>query len=196
MDTVVYVIEENNKFSPDAAVKESMQIAISRMIISDHVHIHQTESLGETMKLLSKMTNLIEQQYKDRPIYVIPDGKIRFDSYGDLKKFLRNECPDMRFVTSFETFMNMLSKSETLSISDVYIKMLMTVKGVTSAKALHIQKLFPTFRSLFDKLASLPSDEDRRLLLFTLCSDSSGNLESVSKQLSSKIAQHLFVSPS
>jgi len=64
----------------------------------------------------------------------------------------------------YEDFSAIVSKSASLNVGDVFLKMLMSVKGVSAEKAIEIQKHFPTMIKLVETLDSMDEIEGRMLL--------------------------------
>ena len=64
----------------------------------------------------------------------------------------------------YEDFSAIASKSASLNVGDVFLKMLMTVKGVSAEKAIEIQKHFPTMIKLVETLERMDEKEGRMLL--------------------------------
>jgi len=55
---------------------------------------------------------------------------------------------------TYSAFSSMASKSDAMTLRDMFIKMLMTTRGVTGEKAIEIQERWPTPRALIDAFAS------------------------------------------
>ncbi len=86
----------------------------------------------------------------------------------------------------FDTFQTALAKSGMLTVRDIYIRMLMTIKGVTIDKAMCIQSVWPTPKLLIDDYRRLAHEESRKAMI----SDRLGNSitrKKVTRQLSEKI---------
>ena len=64
----------------------------------------------------------------------------------------------------YEDFSAIASKSASLNVGDVFLKMLMSVKGVSAEKAIEIQKHFPTMIKLVETLERMDEKEGRMLL--------------------------------
>jgi crossover junction endonuclease MUS81 len=64
----------------------------------------------------------------------------------------------------YEDFSAIVSKSASLNVGDVFLKMLMSVKGVSAEKAIEIQKHFPTMIKLVETMDRMDEIEGRMLL--------------------------------
>ena len=88
---------------------------------------------------------------------------------------------------AFSVFGAMCDKSESMTLRDVYLKMLMCIRGVTGEKAVEIQKIWPTPRALAEAFERC----DEGAATDALISDRLGNAiprKKVAKALSTKIA--------
>jgi crossover junction endonuclease MUS81 len=82
----------------------------------------------------------------------------------------------------------MCNKSESMTLRDVYLKMLMCIRGVTGEKAVEIQKNWPTPRALAEAYEGREKGASRDSMI----SDRLGNAiprKKVAKTLSAKIAE-------
>lgn len=57
-----------------------------------------------------------------------------------------------------------MSKSASLTVGDVFLKMLMSIKGISAEKAMEIQKHFPTMIELVETLAGVDEEEGRMVV--------------------------------
>jgi crossover junction endonuclease MUS81 len=71
---------------------------------------------------------------------------------------LRATQPLTDYHVSYAAFANLASKSDLLTLRDVYLKMLMCTKGVTGDRALEMQKRWPTPVQLVDALRRCGAD--------------------------------------
>jgi crossover junction endonuclease MUS81 len=93
---------------------------------------------------------------------VIPETQIDSRTFFNLKASLAQ--PNVYHAVRYEDFSAIASKSASLNVGDVFLKMLMTVKGVSAEKAIEIQKHFPTMIKLVETLERMDEKEGRMLL--------------------------------
>jgi crossover junction endonuclease MUS81 len=125
---------------------------------------------------------------KPTSVTVIPSRRITSTkSYLSLMDELRAKEPSVTYGVTFSTFSAIASKSNTLSLRDIFLKMLMCIRGLTGERALEIQKRWPTPRHLVEAYMALePSERE------TLMSDELQSLvgrKKFGKVLSKKIAE-------
>ncbi|CAK7233588.1 Crossover junction endonuclease mus81 [Sporothrix curviconia] len=175
--------------------EDAMQSAIASTQVVNGFFVKRTRSVDETIAYLAKMTKRLEAQYAGRPLRVLPTSvltaqnhlpllrKLRENSSKDSSKDssddnsedssnsrhcrcagdARRQAPS--YCVSYPAFASLTSKSETLTLRDVFLKMLMCTRGVTGERALEIQKVWHTpyeFVQAFQKLDP-EGDKDREL---------------------------------
>lgn len=70
----------------------------------------------------------------------------------DLQDHLKDKFPDRTYLTSYKAFGSLNSKSDALVVKDVFVKMLMTIRGIGVDKAAEIARIYGTPRALFSAL--------------------------------------------
>lgn len=64
----------------------------------------------------------------------------------------------------YQDFAAISSKSASLNVGDVFLKMLMSIKGVSAEKAVEIQKHFPTIIDLVEALSRVDEKEGKMIV--------------------------------
>ncbi|CAI7576659.1 unnamed protein product [Penicillium discolor] len=213
---VIYLIEEFAVTHPDSAsgsaaqYQEMVASAIASTQVLNQYFIKKTKHLDESIRYLARMTLLLRKMYgvEDAPsvgdtdnninrntlppspvskIGLIPGRRLSTDSYLTILDNLRSQDPSITYGVSFVTFSALTSKSDILTLRDVYLKMLMCTRGVTGEKALEIQQIWPTPRHLVDAYMALEPKE-RETMVSTRMSEVVGR-KKVAKDLSKRIAE-------
>ncbi|KAI1837778.1 hypothetical protein DTO013E5_1644 [Penicillium roqueforti] len=213
---VIYLIEEFAVTHPDstsgsaAQCQEMVTSAIASTQVLNQYFIKKTKHLDESIRYLARMTLLLRKMYgvEDAPsigdtdsninrstvpaspvskIGLIPGRRLSTDSYLTILDNLRSQDPSITYGVSFVTFSALTSKSDVLTLRDVFLKMLMCTRGVTGEKALEIQQIWPTPRHLVDAYMALESKE-REMMIATRMSEVVGR-KKVAKDLSKRIAE-------
>ena len=213
---VIYLIEEFAVTHPDstsgsaAQYQEMVASAIASTQVLNQYFIKKTKHLDESIRYLARMTLLLRKMYgvEDAPsvqgtdnninhdtvppspvskIGLIPGRRLSTDSYLTILDNLRSQDPSITYGVSFVTFSALTSKSDVLTLRDVYLKMLMCTRGVTGEKALEIQQIWPTPRHLVDAYMALEPKE-RETMIATRMSEVVGR-KKVAKDLSKRIAE-------
>ncbi|PFH56361.1 hypothetical protein XA68_16611 [Ophiocordyceps unilateralis] len=190
---VVYIVEE---ISMDSAAyqkyDEAVQSAIASLQVVNGYFVKRTSKMDETIRYLSRMTRQLKQDYESRTLSVIPTNVLTAQNYLALLARLRQQDAEASHYISYSAFASLASKSGTMTLRDVFLKMLMTIRGVTGERALEIQKRWKTpydFVKAFEACGSGEQGKKRKRELV------SGELvhligrKKISKPLSQKIAE-------
>jgi crossover junction endonuclease MUS81 len=194
---VIYIIEEISMNSDHfQKYEEAVQSAIAGTQVVDGYFIKKTQKMDDTIRYLVSMTKLLKQRYEKKPLHLIPTKVITTGNYMPLVEHLRKTKPATEFHITYSAFASLSSKSETLTLRDVYLKMLMCTRGITGEKALEIQKRWKTpieFVEAYKKNEEKEGGgEQARKRKAELVSDEMGNLvgkKKIAKALSVKIAE-------
>ncbi|KAK9468720.1 hypothetical protein V1512DRAFT_257749 [Lipomyces arxii] len=149
--SVVYIVEEAPGVDISTFV-ESIQTAISSTQVVDGFFLKRTAGIEETVKYLARLTRKIATTYEKKTLYVIPDSAVERQTYLHLITHLHATDPGTSYHISFDKFQVVGSKSGNLTVRDVYLRMLLTIRGVSWEKALEIQKVFATPEALWAEL--------------------------------------------
>lgn len=148
--------------------------------------------MDDTIRYLARMTALLKKQYESRPLKVIPTKHITAQNYLPLLKHLRGKESMSNYYITYPAFASLASKSDMMTLRDVYLKMLMCTRGVTGEKALLIQKLWKTpheFVKAFEQCGPGETGlKKKRELVASRMSENVGT-KKIAKILSQKIAE-------
>lgn len=190
---VIYIIEEiTMDIASIQRYEESVKSAIASTQVVNGYFVKKTAKMDETIKYLARMTAMLKRRYEAKTLNVIPTRVLTAQNYIPLLTHLREKEPSTGYYISYPAFSSMASKSEMMTLRDVFLKMLMTTKGVTGERALEIQKRWKTpydFVKAFE--ACGPGDQGlkrKREMVFGQTSQLVGR-KKFSKPLSQKIAE-------
>lgn len=190
---VTYLVEDI-ALSTDTAQRyhDHVVSAIASSQVVDGFFVKRTRKLDHTISYLARMTRLLRRLYADEPLKLIPGSAL--GSPGAYQR-LKRELTTPHFVT-YDVFAALLSKTEALTLKDVFLKMLMCIRGVTGEKAIEIQRRWDTPRALFEAFeargfAAAGLDESRRMkrdMVWEVAGKLVGRRK-IGKTISAKIAQ-------
>lgn len=190
---VIYIIEEISMNADHfQKYEEAVESAIASTQVVNGYFVKKTRKIDDTIRYLARMTMLLKNIYESKPLHIIPTKVLTTQNYLPLLAQVREKRANMSFNITYPAFASLASKSETLTLRDVYLKMLMCTKGVTSEKALEIQRRWKTpqdFIKAFD--ACGPAEEGKKRKR-ELVSEKMGNLvgrRKIARTLSQKIAE-------
>lgn len=167
---VTYLIEEFS-ISSEKATKfhEAIQSAIASTQVVNGYFVKQTRRLDETIRYLARMTRMLKTLYESKPLYLIPTSALTPTTYLPLLTHLRTHPAhsDKSYHITYPSFASLSSKSDTLTLRDVFLKMLMCTRGVSGDKALAIQKQWRTPRAFIEAFEACGSQKERDALVET-----------------------------
>jgi crossover junction endonuclease MUS81 len=190
---VIYIIED---IAMDPAsfqrYEESVLSAIASTQVVSRYFVKKTAKMDETIKYLAKMTTMLKRTYEKTALNVIPTNILTTKNYIPLLQHLRQQDPAMSHYISYPAFASMASKSESITLRDIFLKMLMTTKGVTGEKALEIQKKWKTPHNLVSAFEACGNGETGKKRKQDMVFRELGHLfgrKKITKPLSQKIAE-------
>lgn len=189
---VTYVIEEMTLSPALSAFHESVESAIASTQVVDGFFVKKTQGIDDSVRYLVRMTERLKKKYESGPLKIIPTRVITAQNYLPLLNHLRATQPLSEYYISYSAFASLASKSELLTLRDLYLKMLMCTRGVTGEKAMQIQQIWKTPNDLVKAFERCGSGEDGRKRKRELVHSQLGNKvksKQIGKTLSIKIAE-------
>lgn len=171
---VVYLIEEFSVFHPHSTgtdtpqYQEAVASAIASTQVVNGYFVKKTKNLDDTIRYLARMTFLLKKMYepatpdsssqvsssaaKSTSVALIPSANLSSsESYLKTIRDLRAANDGTTtYGVSFSSFSALTSKSDILTLRDVFLKMLMCTRGITGDKALEIQRHWHTPRQFIE----------------------------------------------
>lgn len=167
---VIYLIEEFS-LSTEKSTKfhEAIQSAIASTQVVNGYFVKRTVKLDETIRYLARMTKMLKSLYESKPLYLIPTNALTPTTYLPLLTHLRTHPShiDKSYHITYPSFASLSSKSDTLTLRDVFLKMLMCTRGISGDKALAIQKHWGTPRAFVDAFEGCGSQKEREAMIET-----------------------------
>ncbi|KAI0009763.1 crossover junction endonuclease MUS81 [Xylariaceae sp. FL0662B] len=190
---VVYIVEG---ISMDAQVysnhEEAVQSAIASTQVVNGYFLKKTQKMDDTIRYLTRMTMLLKKQYESKSLLVIPTEVLTARNYRPLLEHLRQKEPSTIHYISYPAFASLASKSDMMTLRDLYLKMLMCTRQVTGEKAIEIQKRWKTPYDFVKAFEACGSGEDGRKRKREMVSGQMVNLvgrKKITNPLSHKIAE-------
>lgn len=185
---VVYLIEDLTLSSEQATkYHDMMESAIASTQVVDGYFVKRTAKLDDTIRYIARMTAMLRGLYKDRPLRLIPTTALDASTYLPFMNHLRSTSTESYQIT-YTSFAAMASKSDSLSLRDVYLKMLMCIRGISGEKAIEIQKVWPTPKELLKAYAGCADQKSRDCMVEAKLGSHPVGRRKIGKALSMKIA--------
>ncbi|KAF3062202.1 Crossover junction endonuclease MUS81 [Daldinia childiae] len=190
---VVYIVEEIS-MDPEILDKraEMVQSAIGSTQVVNGFFVKKTQKMDDTIRYLTRMTMLLKKQYESKPLLVIPTEILTAQNYLPLLEHLRQKDPTTGHYITYPAFASLASKSDMMTLRDLYLKMLMCTRQVTGEKALEIQKRWKTPYDFVKAFENCGSGEEGKKRKREMVFEQMGGLfgrKKIPKPLSQKIAE-------
>lgn len=166
---------------------QSVETAITSTQVVNDIFVKQTNKLDETIKYLARMTRTLQDMYSTKAIRVVRSDSINTDTYLRMMDRLRKIHHNSTVGTTFSAFNALCAKNDDMTLRDVYLKMLLSARGVTADKAIEIQRIWPTPIALIEAYEACATAKDRENMLSNRLSTAIPR-KKIRKALSTKIA--------
>ncbi|KAK3941505.1 ERCC4 domain-containing protein [Diplogelasinospora grovesii] len=193
IQNVIYLIEEISidpvRFGRH---EEGVQTAIAQMQVVNGYFVKRTQKMDDTIRYLASMTRLLKKIYENKPLNIIPTKVLTDKNYLPLLQHLRQTQPNVSHHIAYPAFASLASKSDMMTLRDVYLKMLMCTRGVTGEKAIEIQKRWKTPYDLIKAYQRFGSDEAGKKAKINLIMNELSHLvgrKKFGKAVSQKVAE-------
>ena len=159
---VTYIVEDFS-ISAERSEKygEAVESVIAAMQVVSDIFVKQTSKLDNTIRYLARFTKELQSRYRDKHIRVVPKKKIEMDSYLTMVEGMRKASPDAILGTTFSTFSALCDKNDSMTLRDIYLKMLLCIQGVTADKAIEISNLWPTPTAFIEAYNARAAGKDK-----------------------------------
>ncbi|KAL2057584.1 hypothetical protein ABVK25_001968 [Lepraria finkii] len=167
---VVYLIEEFSLSAEKGAkFHEAIQSAIASTQVVNGYFVKRTQKLDDTIRYLARMTRMLKAMYERKTLHLIPTSALTPTTYLPLLTHLRShpDHKDKTYTITYPSFASLASKNDTMTLRDVFLKMLMCTRGISGDKALAIQKVWKTPREFLEAFEACGSQKEREILVET-----------------------------
>ncbi|KAI8985247.1 hypothetical protein BDB01DRAFT_721807 [Pilobolus umbonatus] len=159
---VFYLVEEYNHEGAIQFGLQAINTAMSTTQILDGIFLKQTNGLDESIDYLVTLTQFITRIYQSKPLHTIPEDIVDRDNYLEIKKGYQDR-KDGDYLITYALYHQLNAKNSVVTVHDVYMRMLMTIRGVNAEKALSLMKVYPTPHSLLKAYSSYSETEGKLL---------------------------------
>ncbi|KAJ3304239.1 Crossover junction endonuclease mus81 [Kappamyces sp. JEL0829] len=157
ISNIVYLVEE---FDSSGSRGDSLASALTETQILHGFFVQQTTNAQDTVDYLAKITKYLVSQHENRDIRVLHGNDIHPDTHHLLRKHL-NGLDNTPCLVSLSNFAALTSKTKQLTHFDIWIKQLLSIRGVSAEKALVLSKHYKSLADFTRKMRVLPSAEQR-----------------------------------
>lgn len=187
MSRIFYIIEEQMG-SDISRYIDSIKTCIAMNSTYSKFHTKMTKHADETIALINDITDAVSKYYTGKTLLVLEPRNLNTQQqYSKLIEAMRKTHLDKEVVYSYSTFASILGKTAVLRVKDIYLKLLMTCRGVSLDKAVAIQNKYPTPKSLIESYNEAHDLHRCGTMLCEKLSEETGT-RCIKKALSAKIA--------
>lgn len=179
MSRFYYILESEEKAVFDERAIASMHSAKAQIMAGSKFILRQFDKVEDSIKFLSQLTKIIHQQYMDDNVKLLTINARSIGTqqeYGHILEMFQTEFANHK--TKYEcchlyvSFDDVMGKSQMYTVKEMFLQMLMSIKGITLDKAIQIQGLFRTPLQLMEYYGdeSVP-ESAKRTKLYELTKD-------------------------
>ncbi|CAG8652029.1 6698_t:CDS:2, partial [Scutellospora calospora] len=166
---IIYLIEDYNLEEVVEFGIDAIKTAISSTQMLNGFFLKRTATIDQSIDYLVRMTRMLKRMYENTTLYAIPDNMIYRSSFLDMKKNLTALHPDRNYLVTYSSYSDLNSKSKPLTLKDTFVRMLMTIRGISVDKAAEIIKNYPTPRKLAEEFDYLTNENDQKKMVMNAC---------------------------
>ncbi|KAF9384097.1 Crossover junction endonuclease mus81 [Podila verticillata] len=152
IEHVIYLVESYKSDDSYEIGVEAIRTSQISTQVTDGFFVKRTMHHDQTIEYFTSVTKELKRLYLNKTLHAIPDRVVDRATYLDLQGYLKEIYPSRQYLTSYQAFCNLNSKSNAVAVRDVFVKMLMTIRGISAEKATEIARTYGTPRRMFSNL--------------------------------------------
>lgn len=175
-------------------MRDAVNTAISSTQVVNGFFLKRTSKIDDTIRYLARMhkhlTNLYTSPSTATAIHPIPSNLLSSRNYiSELLPHLATAYPGKKFYPEYAVFNELVDKSAQLTHRDVFLKMLMCIRGVSAEKAIEIQRVWKTPGELLEGFERCAGEGERREMVMKGVGARGVGRKRIGKALSAKICE-------
>ena len=125
----IYVVEDYGSLQAMEDQQHTrLTTAMAATQIIDGIFVKRTRKLDDTIAYLASVTRLLKEKYENKALHIIPSSILSPQNHFMLRG-PKGQTEDHHYIT-YEAQASLASKSATLTLRDVWLKMLMCTRGI------------------------------------------------------------------
>ncbi|KAF8457809.1 hypothetical protein BGX38DRAFT_1086042 [Terfezia claveryi] len=170
---IIYLIEDLGNWVPGRSnggggaddgryMREAVNTAISSTQVVNGFFLKRTSKVDDSIRYLARMHGFLSKLYAKQTLYPIPSHLLSSKTYiTGLQPHLTQMYPGKDFYPEYDAWNELVDKSGQLTHRDVFLKMLMCIRGVSAEKAIEIQRVWKTPGELFGAFEGCKTEGER-----------------------------------
>ncbi|KAK0545508.1 Crossover junction endonuclease mus81 [Tilletia horrida] len=160
LSKVFYLIEDYQVEQQMRQWGPQIATAISSTQVIDGFFVQRTAGVEASLEWLRKMHSVIEEMHKNKPLYVLPDSILSRPTYLRLQTHLRRTQPMTPHHITFASYRSMNSKSGSVTVGEVWARMLLCTRGMSEEKVGEAIRIWRTGAEWWDACKAVEAGED------------------------------------
>lgn len=171
MSHIYYIVEEGGSDISDMV--EALRTAMATTVVTLGFVVKRFRNIDATISFIASMTKALQLKYENCRLVVLkPRTVTSKDEFRRQLEVFRSQFdgPSCKSVQKFALFQNAMPKTGMMTVREMFLLMLMAVRGLSFEKALVIQRHFHTPAKLleFYKRNQHLSESEKNNLLFDM----------------------------
>ncbi|CED83006.1 Endonuclease MUS81 [Phaffia rhodozyma] len=156
---VIYLIEDYNVAYQEQVWAPQIATAVSSTQVVEGFFVKRTQSLDATVEYLRCMHDTIKTLHEGANLTIIPDRNISRSTYLSLQSYLRNHSASTPHLISYSAYVDLNSKSNSLTLHELWCRMLLTIQGMSAEKVGAVVEVYRTPMSLWRAFQTAEREE-------------------------------------
>ncbi|CAK8674479.1 unnamed protein product [Clavelina lepadiformis] len=140
VSNIIYLAEGRNEIQHQSLPEKTLRQALLNTEITDSIFVKYTQNIAASALYLSKMTTQLNRMYKDKTLKACDMQSVTNADSQNSSNYSKSEC---RLLT-FGDFNDENMKCKGLNISQMFVRQLMQIHGMSCDKAQAITSVYPT----------------------------------------------------
>ncbi|KAF8429518.1 crossover junction endonuclease MUS81 [Tirmania nivea] len=197
---IIYLIEDLGNWVPGGSngggaddggyMREAVNTAISSTQVVNGFFLKRTSKVDDSIRYLARMHNFLTKLYAKQTLYPIPSHLLSSKTYTTgLQPHLTQMYPEKDFYPEYDAWNKLVDKSGQLTHRDVFLKMLMCIRGISAEKAIEIQRAWKTPGELLGAFEGCKTEEERWEMVMKGVGARGVGRRKIGKALSKKVCE-------
>jgi len=157
----IYLVEKYGSTEHLPVPEATLRQAITNTQVIDRFFVKETSDIYDSANYLTLLTSQLNSLYKNKTLHGLPMDQVAKLKEGKPHAEVLQDAD--QYLISYEEFSTQTQKNKILTVSEMFAKLLMQVKGITAEKALAITDKYPTPTCLLKSYGGCSGDEDKLL---------------------------------
>lgn len=184
LKNIYYLVEEGGlgDLQRIADMKQAIETSISMVITNSKFHLNRFKRTDDTIEWLQCMTSILKIRYQGLRLIVLkPDCVNTRDDYISMLQNFRakfEDRPSYECVHKFSLYQATMTKTTMMTVKEIFILMLLLIRGMSLEKAIVLQNHFKVPRILIEyflEFGAGKTEVEKGVLIFDLFKDEIGS---------------------